>query len=487
MIDYLCHDYNGMTVESVLINCHYPVTPDVVRAPVGRDRQAAARPHHGPGRAGPPASSPRASASASSRTWRSGSTRPGSTTRCCAPRTARSTSCAGGTSSSTWTSRTSPRTWWRATSSRSTPPGRSRPGRPRWPRTWPARPIGGVMNRPDTLAERDEYLEGGLTGVRCDRAARWCGPRRPARMQTSVQWTGPAARSCCEFAARPPRGRPTALVPTCPTCGTASTGRSAKAGWMRVSNDQRRRRRSTGSGSPRSSPRRPDAHSLVLAVPPELAAAFAYRPGQFLTVRVPDGGAVGGPLLLAVQLAATPTTHLKITVKRVRDGHASNWICDHVRPGSTLDLAAAGRLFTPRSLDDDLLLLAGGSGITPVMAILKSVLARGSGRLALVYANRDAGLGHLRRRTGRPRGPAPRPARGDPLAGQRARRADAGRTGRGAAPRTRAGTCSSAARSRSSRSPGRRCGRPACRTERVHVERFELLTGGRRHRTPPPR
>ncbi|MFI7600448.1 2Fe-2S iron-sulfur cluster-binding protein [Actinoplanes sp. NPDC049681] len=132
-----------------------------------------------------------------------------------------------------------------------------------------------------------------------------------------------------------------------------------------------------------------DAHSLVLSVPPALAAAFGYLPGQYLTVRVPGGG---GTVARCYSLSSSPHTDadLKITVKRVRDGQASNWICDHVRAGAELDLAPPAGTFTPSSLDDDLLLLAGGSGITPVMAIIKSVLAHGRGRLALVYANRDA-------------------------------------------------------------------------------------------------
>jgi 3-ketosteroid 9alpha-monooxygenase subunit B len=46
-------------------------------------------------------------------------------------------------------------------------------------------------------------------------------------------------------------------------------------------------------------------------------------------------------------------------------------------------------VFTPRSLEGDFVLLAGGSGITPVLSILRSVLARGAGRVALIYANRD--------------------------------------------------------------------------------------------------
>ena len=127
MINKLWHDYHGMTMESILINCHYPVTPTsfllqwgvMVRRPPGLSD---ARP------TGSPPSSPSSSASASSRTWRSGGTRAGWTTRCCAPRTARSTSCGAGTSSSTATSPTSRRTWSRATSSRSTPPARSRLG-----------------------------------------------------------------------------------------------------------------------------------------------------------------------------------------------------------------------------------------------------------------------------------------------------------------------------------------------------------------------
>jgi 3-ketosteroid 9alpha-monooxygenase subunit B len=133
----------------------------------------------------------------------------------------------------------------------------------------------------------------------------------------------------------------------------------------------------------------PDACSLVLAVPPELAAEFAYRPGQYLTIRVP--GAAGGAVARCYSLSSSPHTddHLKITVKRVPNGRASNWICDHVKVGAVLELLPPSGAFTPGSLDRDLLLLAGGSGITPVMSIIKSALARGSGRLSLLYANRD--------------------------------------------------------------------------------------------------
>jgi 3-ketosteroid 9alpha-monooxygenase subunit B len=131
-----------------------------------------------------------------------------------------------------------------------------------------------------------------------------------------------------------------------------------------------------------------DACSLVLDVPPELAATFAYRPGQFLTVRVPHGD---GSVARCYSLSSSPHAGDRpaITVKRMPGGHASNWIADRLTAGSVLDALPPAGTFTPRSLDGDFLLLAAGSGITPVMSILKSALARGHGRIVLVYANRD--------------------------------------------------------------------------------------------------
>ena len=70
-------------------------------------------------------------------------------------------------------------------------------------------------------------------------------------------------------------------------------------------------------------------------------------------------------------------------------GYASNWFLDTVTAGTVLDLLPPAGTFCPGSLDGDFLLFAAGSGITPVISILKSVLAAGHGRVALVYANRD--------------------------------------------------------------------------------------------------
>jgi 3-ketosteroid 9alpha-monooxygenase subunit B len=131
------------------------------------------------------------------------------------------------------------------------------------------------------------------------------------------------------------------------------------------------------------------ACSVVFAVPGDLTGHFAYRPGQFLTIRVPLPG--GGSIARCYSLCSSPLTGepLAIAVKRMPSGVASNWIADHVTAGTVLDVLPPAGTFVPRSLDSDFLLIAGGSGITPVMSILKSALRQGRGRVALIYANAD--------------------------------------------------------------------------------------------------
>ena len=78
-----------------------------------------------------------------------------------------------------------------------------------------------------------------------------------------------------------------------------------------------------------------------------------------------------------------------MTVKRTADGYASNWLCDHAHRGMRLHVLAPSGTFVPKTLDDDFLLIAAGSGITPMLAICKSALSQGSGQVVLLYANRD--------------------------------------------------------------------------------------------------
>jgi 3-ketosteroid 9alpha-monooxygenase subunit B len=130
-----------------------------------------------------------------------------------------------------------------------------------------------------------------------------------------------------------------------------------------------------------------EARSFVFDVPPELAERFRYRPGQFLTLRVPTAI---GPVARCYSLSSAPGSgRPTITVKRTKDGLGSVWLCEQVEAGTDLDVLPPAGRFTPRSLDADFLLVAAGSGITPVLSILRSALAEGTGRVTLIYANRD--------------------------------------------------------------------------------------------------
>jgi 3-ketosteroid 9alpha-monooxygenase subunit B len=135
-----------------------------------------------------------------------------------------------------------------------------------------------------------------------------------------------------------------------------------------------------------------DARSLVFTVPDGAeipAERIRYAPGQFLTLRVPSERT--GSVARCYSLCSSPFTGdpMTVTVKRTDDGYASNWLCNHAHAGMKIHVLAPSGTFVPKTLDADFLLLAAGSGITPMMSICKSALAEGSGKVVLIYANRD--------------------------------------------------------------------------------------------------
>jgi ferredoxin-NADP reductase len=76
------------------------------------------------------------------------------------------------------------------------------------------------------------------------------------------------------------------------------------------------------------------------------------------------------------------------TVKRVPDGAMSNWMNDVLTPGDTIDVLRPSGLFVLRESDTPIVAFAGGSGITPVISIIKSALTTTERPIVLVYANR---------------------------------------------------------------------------------------------------
>src|SRR3954462_11274898 len=137
----------------------------------------------------------------------------------------------------------------------------------------------------------------------------------------------------------------------------------------------------------------PDAVAITFAVPPELDDDYAFAPGQHLTLRaLVDGEEVRR----SYSLCSPPSSgRLRIAIKRLEGGVFSGHALEQLRVGDVLEgMRPAGR-FGVR-LDPEnakhYVAIAAGSGITPVLSILESVLeTEPRSRFTLVYGNRDAG------------------------------------------------------------------------------------------------
>ena len=118
-----------------------------------------------------------------------------------------------------------------------------------------------------------------------------------------------------------------------------------------------------------------DVRSFVLrAAEP---AAYRFDPGQHLTITVPVDGQ---PMSRCYTIASSPSRpeELTITVKRVPGGPVSGWLHDHLRPGDTVAVSGPlGRFSTAHHPADRYLFLSAGSGITPLMSMLRTIHATG--------------------------------------------------------------------------------------------------------------
>ena len=133
-----------------------------------------------------------------------------------------------------------------------------------------------------------------------------------------------------------------------------------------------------------------DTRSYVLDVPKSLKEKFRYRAGQFLTFEVPWNGM---ELHRCYSLSSAPETDPwpKVTVKRVDDGRVSNWFNDQLKVGDTIAVQPPEGRFALRTDEGDhgIALFGAGSGVTPIIAILKSALRTTDRDVKLIYANRD--------------------------------------------------------------------------------------------------
>jgi 3-ketosteroid 9alpha-monooxygenase subunit B len=130
------------------------------------------------------------------------------------------------------------------------------------------------------------------------------------------------------------------------------------------------------------------ARSFTLDVPHHLRETFSYRPGQFCSVRVHLGET---EYFRCYSMSSAPETDgdLTFTVKRVPGGVVSNWLVDHVGEGDLLEVNPPSGNFCADGGGRPVVAFCGGSGITPVLSIAKSVLATSTRSIRLLYANRD--------------------------------------------------------------------------------------------------
>jgi ring-1,2-phenylacetyl-CoA epoxidase subunit PaaE len=138
----------------------------------------------------------------------------------------------------------------------------------------------------------------------------------------------------------------------------------------------------------------PDTAEAVVVtfdVPEDLRAVFGFSQGQYLTLRKEIEGQ---DLRRSYSICAgVDEGELRVGVRKVKGGLFSNWINEHLKPGDTISvMAPQGRFFVP--LDPHArrhhLGIAGGSGITPILSIMKTVMAREPGsRFTLIYGNRS--------------------------------------------------------------------------------------------------
>lgn len=129
-----------------------------------------------------------------------------------------------------------------------------------------------------------------------------------------------------------------------------------------------------------------DAAAVTFDVPPDLAVDFAFRPGQFLTVRrVVDGQDQRRSYSISSPVGAPP----RIGVRQLPGGVVSSWLVHGVRPGDDVQVQPPSGSFTPDlQHPGNHVLIAAGSGITPVLSIAASVLANDESQVSLIYGNR---------------------------------------------------------------------------------------------------
>ncbi len=135
-----------------------------------------------------------------------------------------------------------------------------------------------------------------------------------------------------------------------------------------------------------------DAVSVAFDVPPTLQIPYQYKQGQYITLKLTINGE---ELRRSYSICTSPYTEkeLRVAIKEVKDGRASSYINQKLKVGDVIEvMTPMGSFHSVLSGNNkkNYVLFAGGSGITPMMSILKSILhIEKQSKVTLIYANRD--------------------------------------------------------------------------------------------------
>ncbi|MER5390529.1 1,2-phenylacetyl-CoA epoxidase subunit PaaE [Saccharopolyspora sp. NPDC002686] len=129
-----------------------------------------------------------------------------------------------------------------------------------------------------------------------------------------------------------------------------------------------------------------DAVAVSFEVPPELSEEFAFRPGQSLTLR---RSVDGREERRSYSICAPRGAELRIGVRHVSGGLFSTWLVREVQPGDEVEVLPPTGSFTPDlTAHERHVCIAAGSGITPMLSIVATVLRDTNATVTLLYGNR---------------------------------------------------------------------------------------------------
>lgn len=135
-----------------------------------------------------------------------------------------------------------------------------------------------------------------------------------------------------------------------------------------------------------------DCVSIAFQIPTHLSKEFTYLQGQYITFKL---NVNGQEIRRSYSVCSSPVTDadLRVAVKKVKDGKGSTFLNEQIKAGDTVEvMTPMGNFYTPMNASNnkEYILFAGGSGITPMLSIIKTVLkAEPNSKVQLFYGNEN--------------------------------------------------------------------------------------------------